>query len=173
MLAMVYAECVYDNLYPIDLKRFEDPFNVRSQLAPFGVAVMNEKTSLNTIDRCVNFCNGKHWCLAVSNHPLPEEHFCQFHTDMYLLGIIDHFKCDNDNFKWHIALSDPMEEDNWDGYTGFIHNVVFENYLKNHPNPEDCEFYMCGPPMMNAAVVKMLSDLGVEKDNIFLDDFGG
>lgn len=78
---------------------------------------------------------------------------------------------ENDNFDWHIALSDPQPEDNWDGMTGFIHNVVLENYLKNHPAPEDCEFYMCGPPMMNAAVVKMLKDLGVEDENIALDEF--
>ncbi len=79
----------------------------------------------------------------------------------------------NDNFEWHMAMSDPQPEDNWDGYTGFIHNVLFENYLKEHPAPEDCEFYMCGPPMMNQAVVNMLLDLGVEESNIMLDDFGG
>jgi Na+-transporting NADH:ubiquinone oxidoreductase subunit F len=78
-----------------------------------------------------------------------------------------------DNFQWHVALSDPQPEDNWSGYTGFIHNVVYENYLKNHPAPEDCEYYMCGPPMMNAAVINMLKNLGVEDDNILLDDFGG
>jgi len=85
----------------------------------------------------------------------------------------DELQEENDNFKWHIALSDPQPEDNWDGLTGFIHNVLFEEYLKNHPAPEDCEFYMCGPPMMNAAVIKMLKDLGVEDENIMLDDFGG
>lgn len=78
-----------------------------------------------------------------------------------------------DNFTWHLALSDPLPEDNWTGYTGFIHNVVYEHHLKNHPAPEDCEFYMCGPPMMNAAVIKMLKDQGVEDENIMLDDFGG
>jgi Na+-transporting NADH:ubiquinone oxidoreductase subunit F len=80
---------------------------------------------------------------------------------------------ENENFKWHIALSDPQPEDNWGGFTGFIHNVLLEQYLKNHPAPEDCEFYMCGPPVMNAAVIKMLKDLGVEDENIMLDDFGG
>ncbi len=80
---------------------------------------------------------------------------------------------DNDNFEWHVALSDPQPEDNWDGMTGFIHNVLYENYLKDHEAPEDCEYYMCGPPMMNAAVIHMLKDLGVEDDNILLDDFGG
>ncbi|MGL6161759.1 NADH:ubiquinone reductase (Na(+)-transporting) subunit F [Microbulbifer sp.] len=78
-----------------------------------------------------------------------------------------------DNFQWHVALSDPQPEDNWSGFTGFIHNVVYENYLKDHPAPEDCEYYMCGPPMMNAAVINMLKELGVEDDNILLDDFGG
>jgi Na+-transporting NADH:ubiquinone oxidoreductase subunit F len=85
----------------------------------------------------------------------------------------DQLQADNDNFQWHLALSDPQEEDNWDGMTGFIHNVLYENYLKDHEAPEDCEFYMCGPPMMNAAVVQMLLDLGVEHENILLDDFGG
>lgn len=80
---------------------------------------------------------------------------------------------ENDNFDWHIALSDPQPEDNWEGLTGFIHNVLLEKYLKDHPAPEDCEFYMCGPPMMNAAVINMLKELGVEDENIMLDDFGG
>lgn len=80
---------------------------------------------------------------------------------------------DNDNFEWHVALSDPQPEDNWDGLTGFIHNVLYEQYLKDHEAPEDCEYYMCGPPMMNAAVIGMLKDLGVEDENIMLDDFGG
>jgi Na+-transporting NADH:ubiquinone oxidoreductase subunit F len=80
---------------------------------------------------------------------------------------------ENENFKWHLALSDPLPEDNWDGLTGFIHNVLFDEYLKDHSAPEDCEFYMCGPPMMNSACIKMLEDLGVERENILLDDFGG
>lgn len=80
---------------------------------------------------------------------------------------------ENDNFEWHVALSDPQPEDNWDGLTGFIHNVLYEEYLKDHEAPEDCEYYMCGPPMMNAAVIHMLKDLGVEDENILLDDFGG
>ncbi|MDO5090928.1 MAG: NADH:ubiquinone reductase (Na(+)-transporting) subunit F [Cardiobacteriaceae bacterium] len=77
------------------------------------------------------------------------------------------------NFEWHVALSDALPEDNWEGFTGFIHNVVYENHLKNHPAPEDCEFYMCGPPIMNKSVINMLHDLGVEDENIMLDDFGG
>jgi Na+-transporting NADH:ubiquinone oxidoreductase subunit F len=78
-----------------------------------------------------------------------------------------------DNFSWHLALSDPLPEDHWDGYTGFIHEVLLENYLKDHQTPEDCEFYMCGPPMMNAAVIAMLDSQGVDEENIMLDDFGG
>ncbi|MCE9678125.1 NADH:ubiquinone reductase (Na(+)-transporting) subunit F [Shewanella sp. AS1] len=80
---------------------------------------------------------------------------------------------ENENFEWHVALSDPLPDDNWDGYTGFIHNVLYENYLKNHKAPEDCEFYMCGPPVMNSSVIDMLKSLGVEDENILLDDFGG
>jgi Na+-transporting NADH:ubiquinone oxidoreductase subunit F len=79
----------------------------------------------------------------------------------------------HDTFSWNIALSEPQPEDNWTGYTGFIHEVVYENLLKNHPAPEDCEYYMCGPPMMTTSVIKMLHDLGVEEDNILLDNFGG
>lgn len=89
---------------------------------------------------------------------------------------VDHFDKiaeDFPNFQWHLALSDPQPEDDWDGYKGFIHQVLLENYLKSHPSPEDCEFYMCGPPMMNQAVINMLLDLGVEPENIMLDDFGG
>ncbi|WP_371188495.1 NADH:ubiquinone reductase (Na(+)-transporting) subunit F [Thalassotalea maritima] len=93
--------------------------------------------------------------------------------EMFYVEDFDGLAAENDNFQWHVALSDPQPEDNWEGYTGFIHNVLYENYLKNHEAPEDCEFYMCGPPMMNAAVIGMLKDLGVEDENILLDDFGG
>jgi len=79
---------------------------------------------------------------------------------------------DNENFSFHIALSDALPEDNWDGLTGFIHQVTEDEYLSKHPAPEDCEFYLCGPPMMNSSCIKMLSDLGVEEENIMLDDFG-
>ncbi|UTA49402.1 NADH:ubiquinone reductase (Na(+)-transporting) subunit F [Simiduia sp. 21SJ11W-1] len=85
----------------------------------------------------------------------------------------DMLASENENFDWHIALSDPQPEDDWTGLTGFIHNVLYEQYLRDHEAPEDCEYYMCGPPMMNAAVIKMLKDLGVEDENIMLDDFGG
>jgi Na+-transporting NADH:ubiquinone oxidoreductase subunit F len=80
---------------------------------------------------------------------------------------------EHENFTWHVALSDPLEEDNWTGYTGFIHKVLYDHYLAKHPAPEDCEYYICGPPMMNTAVIKMLEDLGVTNDHILLDDFGG
>ena len=93
--------------------------------------------------------------------------------EMFYVEDFDMLQKENENFKWHVALSDPQPEDNWEGDTGFIHNVLLENYLKDHPAPEDCEFYMCGPPMMNAAVINMLKELGVEDENIMLDDFGG
>ena len=85
----------------------------------------------------------------------------------------DSIASENDNFDWHLALSEPQPEDNFEGYTGFIHQVLFDNYLKDHRSPEDCEYYICGPPMMNDAVIKMLSELGVEPENIAFDDFGG
>jgi len=93
--------------------------------------------------------------------------------EAFYVDEFDQLAKENPNFTWTLALSDPLPEDNWKGPTGFIHNVLYENYLKDHPAPEDCEFYMCGPPVMNAAVIKMLTDLGVERDSIFLDDFGG
>ncbi len=93
--------------------------------------------------------------------------------EMFYVEDFDTLQAEHDNFKWHVALSDPLPEDNWAGYTGFIHEVLYEHYLKDHPAPEDCEYYMCGPPVMNAAVIKMLEDLGVERENIMLDDFGG
>ena len=93
--------------------------------------------------------------------------------EAFYVNEFDQLAKENPNFTWTLALSDPLPEDNWTGPTGFIHNVLYENYLKDHPAPEDCEFYMCGPPVMNAAVIKMLTDLGVERDSIFLDDFGG
>ncbi|NOX55192.1 MAG: NADH:ubiquinone reductase (Na(+)-transporting) subunit F [Planctomycetes bacterium] len=77
------------------------------------------------------------------------------------------------NFSWHVALSEPLPEDNWDGPVGFIHQVLYDYYLKDHPAPEDCEYYICGPPLMLQAVLRMLDGLGVEPDNILYDDFGG
>lgn len=93
--------------------------------------------------------------------------------EMFYVEDFNQLQAENANFTWHIGLSEPLPEDNWTGYTGFIHNVLYENYLKNHPAPEDCEYYLCGPPMMNTAVINMLLNLGVERENIMLDDFGG
>ncbi|NOQ13873.1 MAG: NADH:ubiquinone reductase (Na(+)-transporting) subunit F [Methyloprofundus sp.] len=78
---------------------------------------------------------------------------------------------DYENFAWTIGLSDPQPEDNWHGATGFIHQILYDKYLKNHPTPEDCEYYLCGPPMMISAVEKMLYDLGVDAKNILFDKF--
>jgi Na+-transporting NADH:ubiquinone oxidoreductase subunit F len=93
--------------------------------------------------------------------------------EMFYVEDYDMLQSENDNFNWHVALSEPLPEDNWDGYKGFIHQVLYDNYLKDHTAPEDCEFYICGPPMMNSAVINMLLDLGVEEENILFDDFGG
>ena len=92
--------------------------------------------------------------------------------ELFYVDEFDKLAAENPNFEWHVALSDRGIE-GWEGYTGFIHNVLFDEYLKEHVAPEDCEYYMCGPPMMNSAVIGMLEDLGVERENIFLDDFGG
>lgn len=94
-------------------------------------------------------------------------------NEMFYVEDFDMLDRENENFEWHVALSEPLPEDNWEGPTGFIHEVLYEKYLKDHKAPEDCEYYLCGPPMMNAAVIKMLIDLGVERDDILLDDFGG
>jgi len=91
--------------------------------------------------------------------------------EMFYVEDFDRLAAEHDNFVWHVALSEPQPEDNWTGYTGFIHNVVLEHHLKDHPAPEDCEYYMCGPPIMNASCIKMLKSLGVEDENIALDEF--
>ncbi|MBS3954030.1 MAG: NADH:ubiquinone reductase (Na(+)-transporting) subunit F [Methylomicrobium sp.] len=93
--------------------------------------------------------------------------------EMFYVEDFDMLDKENDNFEWHVALSDPLPDDNWEGYTGFIHNVLLENFIKKHPAPEDCEYYMCGPPIMNSSVINMLLENGVEPENIMLDDFGG
>jgi Na+-transporting NADH:ubiquinone oxidoreductase subunit F len=93
--------------------------------------------------------------------------------EMFYVEDFDMLAKENDNFEWHVALSDALPEDNWTGYTGFIHNVLYEEFLKNHPSPEDCEYYMCGPPIMNTSVINMLLANGVDPENIMLDDFGG
>ena len=104
--------------------------------------------------------------------------------ELFYLNHFDKIMDEFPNFNFHIALSEPLPEDNWtvkesledkngDGYTGFIHQALYDNYLKDHPEPEEVEYYLCGPPLMNAAVLKMLDELGVPKENIRFDDFGG
>jgi len=92
------------------------------------------------------------------------------------LFYVDQFEAierDNPNFKFHIGLSEPDKEDNWEGYTGFIHQIILDNYLSKVEEPEEIEYYLCGPPMMNQAVLQMLEDLGVPDEMIAFDDFGG
>ncbi len=93
--------------------------------------------------------------------------------EAFYVDDFDRLAAENDNFEWHLALSEPLPEDNWTGYVGFIHKVLLDEYLADHPAPEDCEYYLCGPPMMNSAVITMLDNLGVTRDHIMLDDFGG
>ncbi len=90
-----------------------------------------------------------------------------FYTDEFEL-----IAKENPNFDFHVALSEPLPEDNWTGHTGFIHQVIYDNYLKNHPEPEEIEYYLCGPGPMTAAATAMLDSLGVPKENILFDDFG-
>lgn len=93
-------------------------------------------------------------------------------AELFYMEDFNDIEKDFPNFSFHVALSDPLPEDNWDGPTGFIHQVVLDNYLKEHPEPEECEYYLCGPPLMLAAVQKMLDELGVPEENIAFDDFG-
>ncbi len=93
--------------------------------------------------------------------------------ELFYMDDFQEIERENDNFSFHVALSDPLPQDDWHGYTGFIHQVIFDNYLKDHPNPEDIEYYICGPPMMLQAVLKMLDSLGVAPEMIHYDDFGG
>jgi Na+-transporting NADH:ubiquinone oxidoreductase subunit F len=104
--------------------------------------------------------------------------------ELFYLHHFRNIEKDFPNFRFYIALSEPLPEDNWkvaenledrtaDGYTGFIHQALYDNYLKDHPDPDEVEYYLCGPPLMNAAVLKMLDDMGVPKENIRFDDFGG
>ncbi len=92
--------------------------------------------------------------------------------EAFYVDEFDELERNHENFNWNLALSDPLPEDNWEGMVGFIHEVLYENYLKDHPAPEDCEYYMCGPPMMIAAVERLLYNLGVEEENVLFDDFG-
>jgi len=92
--------------------------------------------------------------------------------EAFYIEEFEQLQAEHENFSWHLALSDPLEEDHWEGPVGFIHDVLFELYLKDHPAPEDCEYYLCGPPLMIAAVNRLLEELGVEDENILFDDFG-
>lgn len=92
--------------------------------------------------------------------------------EAFYVDDFDTIQREQENFRWHLALSDPLAEDEWTGHTGFIHQVLYDNYLKDHPAPEDVEYYLCGPPMMLKACMDMLNSLGVEPDNILYDDFG-
>ncbi|HNT88396.1 MAG TPA: NADH:ubiquinone reductase (Na(+)-transporting) subunit F, partial [Candidatus Hydrogenedentes bacterium] len=92
--------------------------------------------------------------------------------EMFYVEDFDSIQAENENFKWYVALSEPVPEDNWTGLTGFIHQVLHDNYLKDHPAPEDIEYYICGPPMMLNACLNMLHNLGVEDEMIAFDNFG-
>ncbi len=93
--------------------------------------------------------------------------------EAFYVEMLDDMAQEFENFSWHLVLSEPLPEDNWAGLTGFVHEVLYREYLADHPAPEDCEYYMCGPPVMNAAVIDMLDAQGVDAENIMLDDFGG
>jgi len=93
--------------------------------------------------------------------------------EVFYLEDFNRIQEENENFTWHLALSEPVPEDHWNGLTGFIHQVLYDNYLGDHPAPENIQYYICGPPLMITAVINMLTDLGVENENILFDDFGG
>jgi len=93
-------------------------------------------------------------------------------AELLYVDELDALAAAHDTFDWTVALSDPQPEDNWQGAVGFVHQVALETYLRDHPAPEDCEYYLCGPPLMIRAVFQMLDDLGVDRDHIFNDDFG-
>ena len=93
--------------------------------------------------------------------------------ELFYIDEFEQIAAEHDNFSFHIALSDALPEDNWKGSTGLIHNVIYEEYLKAHPAPEDIEYYICGPPMMLQAVLQMLDSLGVSPEMVHYDDFGG
>jgi Na+-transporting NADH:ubiquinone oxidoreductase subunit F len=92
--------------------------------------------------------------------------------ELFYADIFDELQAQYENFDWHVALSEPEPEDLWQGLTGFIDKVVLDHYLEHHPAPEECEYYVCGPPLMVKAVLAMLDNLGVEAASIHYDDFG-
>ena len=93
--------------------------------------------------------------------------------ELFYNDVFERLDAEHDNFSWHVALSAPQAQDEWKGHRGFIHQVVYDQFLVEHPEPEDCEYYLCGPPLMVKAVLAMLDDLGVEAGSIHYDDFGG
>jgi Na+-transporting NADH:ubiquinone oxidoreductase subunit F len=93
--------------------------------------------------------------------------------DLYYAGEMERLAREHANFTWHVALSDPAPEDAWEGETGFIHDILHRRHLKAHPDPAACEYYLCGPPLMIEAVQALLDRLGVPRENIRYDDFGG
>lgn len=123
-------------------------------MAPMRSHIFDQLKRLNT-DRKISFWYGARSLREV------------FYDDDF-----DRLEEEHDNFEWHLALSDPRPEDDWRGLCGFIHKALYENYLKDHPNPEDCEYYICGPPLMLEATRHMLYKEGVEEENILYDDFG-
>jgi Na+-transporting NADH:ubiquinone oxidoreductase subunit F len=92
--------------------------------------------------------------------------------ELYYEDVFDKLQSEHDNFEWHPALSEAEKSDAWEGFTGFIHQVAYDNYLAQHPTPESCEYYLCGPPLMVQSVLAMLDELGVSMENIHYDDFG-
>lgn len=123
-------------------------------MAPMRAHILDQLKRIGT-DRKLSF-----WYGARSRREI-------FYQDEF-----DALQAAHPNFEWHVALSDPQADDHWEGYLGFIHEALLLHYLSYHPAPEDCEYYLCGPPVMNTAVIAMLEELGVERDNIMLDDFG-
>ena len=93
--------------------------------------------------------------------------------ELFYTGLFDRLAAEHDNFDWYVALSEPEPDDDWQGYTGFVHRLLLEEYLNAHQAPEDCEYYLCGPPLMVTAVLSALDELGVDRDSIYFDDFGG
>ncbi len=124
-------------------------------MAPLRAQLLHLFNTLKTTDRQVTYWYGA----RSKNEIFYEEDFRAIEREY-------------PNFKFHIALSDPLPEDNWTGYTGFIHNVIHDEYLVKHDSPEDIEYYMCGPGPMANAVEKMLWDLGVPREMLYFDDFG-
>ncbi len=92
--------------------------------------------------------------------------------ELFYKDLFDRLAAEHENFSWHVALSEPLPDDDWQGYRGFIHQVVHDHHLEHHPDPEDCEYYLCGPTVMIKAVLHMLEDLGVPEESVLFDDFG-